>query len=100
MSLDPDSNSIMFTSCFAASNVGVLKSGIPEAEIRRRLVDYLADEIADKCINRKVGKYATEYQLRVYVLTHDQLERLIQARAARMHPSMPSVYEVERSAPS
>lgn len=100
MNWDPDSKLTMFTSSFAESNVGVRKTGIPEAEVRRRLVDYLADEITDKCLTRKVGTYCTEYQLRMYVLTHDQLEKLIQARASRMHPSMPSVYEVEKSAPS
>ena len=100
MNRDPDAKLTMFSSCFSEAHAGYRNSGVPQAEITRRLVEYLAVEISDQCITKRVGKYSTEHELRVYVLTHDQLERLIQVRASRMHPGIPMVYEVERSAPS
>ena len=100
MNCDPDSKLNMFISSFAEAHSGQINSGVPQEKIRQRLVEHLATAITDQCVIKTVGIYSTEHRLRVYVLTHDQLERVIQNRASRMHPGIPMVYEVERSAPS
>jgi len=57
--------------------------------IRSRLVDGMAEYILDKEVVRTVGDYTTTYRLGVYVLSADELEKLIQDRVARGSAGMP-----------
>lgn len=99
MNYDDDANAMMFTSCFSESHASALQTSIPQARIRDELIRKLASVISNQCISQRVGLFSTEYQLRAYVLTQDQLEKLIHDRASRLFPGRVSVYEVERSAP-
>lgn len=93
MNFDPDARPTVFHASFVENHRGLLGTDIPKLEIHNRLFQYLAEEISHSCIETEVGKYSTEHRLRVYVLTVDQLERLVQKRAERLYPSIPSIYE-------
>lgn len=50
----------------------------------QRIRDYLARELADSAIRVTEEKYSTDFEVRVYVLTPDQLEKYVQRRAERL----------------
>jgi hypothetical protein len=96
MSFDSDSNARLQQMHVSVreSKGGAINTPIPTTMIRERLVHMLAGLLTGDCVKVIEEEYSTEYRLDVYVLTADQLERLVRRRAERMHPAMPSVYEV------
>ena len=86
MNFDPDAP---IAQTQIGARVTVSKSGLePEVAIRRmksmiraRLSEQLAATLSNSAIIHTAGKYSDEYEVRVYVLTSDQLERLVQERA-------------------
>lgn len=95
--LNQESSPLKFCSVISEGHRGLLETGLPEQCICDRLVTHLSRSISQACIEKHVGEFATEYRLRVYVLTQDQLERLIEVRASSMTKYRPSIHEVERS---
>jgi hypothetical protein len=73
---------------------GLVGTSVPTNMIRERLAHMLAAEVAGHCVKVTEDAYSTEYRVEVYVLTAGQLERLVQRRAERLYPGMPSVMEV------
>lgn len=95
MSFDrnPDVPPQMFHATIRENKRGLVGTPIPTDMIRKRLTAFLASEIS-RCVQVTEDKYSTEYRLEVYVLTADQVERLVQRRAERLYPGIPSVVEV------
>lgn len=73
------------------NRVGLQDNTLLECEVRRKLANQLASNLSHDAIQKTEGQYSDEYRLHVYVLTPAQLERLVQQRAERLHPSMPSM---------
>lgn len=73
------------------NKAGLVDDGLIESMTRRRLVEQLASTLVRDAIFKTDKGYSYEYRLQVYVLTPDQLEKYVQRRAERMHPSSPSV---------
>ena len=95
MSFDRDSDAeLTIMSCaIRENNAGLLNTQIPLRMIQKRLVEQLAVQLTSDCTQITEEKYSTEYRLKVYVLTPDQLEKYVQRRAERLHSSIPNVIE-------
>lgn len=63
--------------------------------IRRELVNQIMDTIANDCVEVIPGVYTTEYRLKLWVLTPDQLGRLVQDKADQLSRGFPFTYEEE-----
>lgn len=63
--------------------------------VRRELVERLMSTLANDCIEVTEGLYTTEYRLNLWVLTADQLGRLVQDKADELTRGGPFFYENE-----
>ena len=95
MTFDEKDPPRMFFAKVLENKHGKLGTGIPKEVIVRRLVDYIAHGVSEDAIEVTENEFSIEYRLSVYVLSPAQLERLIAFRAERMHPSIPSISEME-----
>lgn len=95
MSLDHDSNAgpEIINVAVRENKRGLVGTSVPTDMIRRRLLHMLAAEVTGHCVKVTEDEFSTEYRVEVYVLTAGQLERLVQRRAERLHPGMPSIFE-------
>ena len=59
--------------------------------IYRRVSDQLAISLAEEATVVTAGEYGVEYDLRVYVLTPNQLARMVQEKADQLRVNYPTV---------
>ena len=90
---DPDARLTYFTACVTVSNNAEDDAAfsMPRNVVFDQLLSYLASAITEDCMVRRKEKYHTAFELRAYVLTADQLERLVQQRAERMVRGWPGI---------
>ena len=81
-----------FSCQITESHAGRRPVELPAQLIEEKLTAQLSQMISRDCMQYTVGEYSTEHRLDVYVLTPDQLERLIQQRAERLLATHPGVY--------
>lgn len=62
-------------------------------QVRRELVNRLMETVSQDCIEIVEGLYTTEYRLNLWVLTPDQLGRLVQDKAEQLFRGSPFFYE-------
>lgn len=66
-------------------------TGVPRGMMRQRLIEQLASTLVDDAVTVTDTAYDRTHELRVYILTSSQLEKYVQHRVERLHPSIPSV---------
>ena len=93
MKMDYSSKAVPILQCsYSVSNLELRTTppGYIHSQVRKNLVDQMADHIARECFRETVGDFSTEFRLRVYVLSDDQLARLIERRADAINRGEPA----------
>ncbi len=58
------------------------------AHVHRNLADQIAGTLTKEAIKEEKGMYTTTYEVRLYVLTADQLARLVDDKARQLEQGM------------
>jgi tRNA(His) 5'-end guanylyltransferase len=89
MDRDPDAKLQVIAARATANHMSPHSDGMLHSMMRQRLTEQLASVLASDAMVVTKQKYHTEFEVRCYVLTHDQLEKYVQRRAERlsMHPN-------------
>lgn len=88
---DPDVRPQLIHANYIENHCGLQNCDMAEHMICDHVRGVLAAEIANECVQKDIGKYSTEYRLDVYVLTADQLERMVSRRARALSAHAPDV---------
>jgi len=86
---DVEANLNTYGGRIVENKVSLTGSGVPRSMMVKRLYEQLAVNLAYDAVTTTEDKYSVTHDLRVYVLTPEQLEKYVQRRAERLHPSMP-----------
>lgn len=89
---DPEAKLNVYGGLIIENRRGRLDTSVPHSMMTQRLYQQLAANLASDAVTVEESLYAKEYRLQVYVLTPAQLEKYVQRRAERLHPSMPDCH--------
>ena len=88
---DPECRLNVYGGLLVENTGGMRNTGLADSMMRQRLYDQLAGHLAADAVTVTETPYTREHRLQVYVLTSAQLEKYVQRRAEKLHPSIPSV---------